>query len=159
MSGSPFATADLFDRPAPSPMPQASVRNMRRSSGIDRKVSVLDRKVGVLLPQTFGGRVAAFLRWLHPDKTAANVEADSILGREVTIDAATVSKWLDGSASPSGPNYQRLIEMYGAQLVVAVSPEASPATLQDAARLERQARLEREAARIQAEIAGLWSAP
>lgn len=158
MSASPIATADLFDQRS-SPMQPASVTDMRRSSGFERRVGVSNRKVGVLEAQTFGQRVAAFLRERHPVKTAACVEADSRVGNRTTISAATVSKWLAGESSPAGPFYQRLIEMYGAELVEFVSPGASPASLRDAARISRQARLEREAARIQAELNDLWSAP
>lgn len=104
------------------------------------------RKVGVLDPQVFGGRVAEFLRGEHPVKTALCVEA------ETGISAKTVAKWLEGASSPSGAAYHRLIKAYGPELFVFVSPEASPEILKEAARLSRQDRLERQAATIRQQL-------
>ena len=116
---------------------------MRRSGGIFRNI-------GVIEPQTFGARIAAFLRSIHPLKTAGAVEADT------RIPAKTVEKWLAGWSSPSGNTYHRLIEVYGPELFVFVNPDASPASLQEAARVCRQARLERQAATIQQQLLDLW---
>lgn len=159
MSLSPFATADLFDRRVDRPMSTASVKDMRRSSAIHGKVSESNRKVGVLAPQTFGERVAAFLRLQHPVKTAQQVEALSSAGGRPPISADTVSKWLEGASAPAGPFFLRLVQIYGAELVLFVDPDATPHSLRDAARSEREERLRRESARIQAEIDGLWSKP
>ena len=112
-----------------------------------RKSGVILRSIGVLEPQIFGARVSDFLRSIHPIKTAACVEADT------GVSARTVSKWLEGASSPSGNAYHRLIEVYGPELFVFVSPEASPASLREAARVCRQARLERAAAAIRSQLA------
>lgn len=124
-------------------MPTASRKLVRKSEGIFRKL-------GVIEPQIFGARIAEFLRTIHPQKTAAFTEADT------QISAKTIEKWLSGSSSPSGNTYHRLIEVYGPELFVFVSPDASPASLQEAARICRQARLERQASKIQQQIIDLW---
>lgn len=116
---------------------------MRRSEGVFRKLGVID-------PQIFGARIAEFLRSIHPQKTALCVEADA------GISAKTIEKWLGGNSSPSGNAYHRLIEVYGPELFVFVSPNASPASLQEAARICRQARLERSATKIQKQLLDLW---
>ena len=118
---------------------------MRRSERIFRRLGVLD-------PQIFGARIAEFLRTIHPQKTAPSVEA------ETYISAKTVEKWLSGTSSPSGNTYHRLIEVYGPELFVFIDPDASPASLQEAARICRQARLERQAAKIEQQLRDLWSA-
>lgn len=124
-------------------MPTASRKPVRRSEGVFRNL-------GVLEPQIFGARIAEFLRTIHPQKTAACIEADT------QISAKTVEKWLSGTSSPSGNTYHRLIEVYGPELFVFVNPDASPASLQEAARVCRQSRLERQAAKIRQQLAELW---
>ena len=111
-----------------------------------RKSGEVLRSIGVLEPQIFGSRIAEFLRGIHPVKTALSVEA------ETRISSKTVGKWLEGASSPSGNAYHRLIEVYGPELFVFVSPDASPASLRDAARICRQARLERQAAVIRQQL-------
>ncbi len=125
-----------------SSMHTASGKSMRTSESIVRKI-------GVLEPQVFGARIAGFLRSIHPQKTAACVEADT------KISSRTVAKWLEGASSPAGNAYHRLIEVYGPELFVFVNPEASPASLREAALLCRQARLERQVEEKQREIAEL----
>jgi DNA-binding phage protein len=124
-------------------MPTASRKPVRRSEGVFRNL-------GVLEPQIFGARIAEFLRTIHPQKTATCIEA------ETQISAKTVEKWLSGNSSPSGNTYHRLIEVYGPELFVFVNPDASPASLQEAARVCRQARLERQAAKIRQQLVELW---
>ncbi|GBU18057.1 hypothetical protein AOPFMNJM_4003 [Methylobacterium jeotgali] len=111
-----------------------------------RKSGEVLRQLGVIEPQTFAERIGEFLRGIHPAKTAANVEADT------GISAKTVSKWLERASSPSGTAYHRLIEAYGPELFVFVSPDASPASLQEAARVCQQARLERQAAALSQQL-------
>lgn len=115
---------------------------MRKSGEIFRKVEVIDTQV-------FGERVAEFLRGEHPAKTAASVEA------ETGISAKTVEKWLAGASAPSGAAYHRLIKTYGPELFVFVSPDASPRSLKEAARLSRQDRLERQAASIRQQLTAM----
>ena len=107
------------------------------------------RKIGVLEPKVFGARIAGFLRSTHPVKTAICVEA------ETQISSRTVAKWLEGASSPAGNAYHRLIEVYGPELFVFVNPDASPASLREAALICRQARLERQVEEKQREIAAL----
>lgn len=123
------------------------VASMHTASGEPmRKSESVLRKIGVLEPQVFGGRIAEFLRRIHPSKTAANVEA------ETRISSRTISKWLEGASSPSGNAYHRLIQIYGPELFVFVEPDASPSSLREAARICRQARLERQAAMIHQQL-------
>ncbi|MHB2205030.1 hypothetical protein [Methylobacterium sp. CM6257] len=136
------ATSMSIASSAPSPMHTASGKSMRTSG------SVL-RNIGVLEPKIFGARIAGFLRSIHPQKTAACVEA------ETTISARTVAKWLEGASSPAGNAYHRLIEVYGPELFVFVNPDASPDSLREAALVCRQARLERQVEEKQREIAEL----
>lgn len=117
-----------------------------------RKSGEVLRTIGVIEPQIFGGRIAEFLRGIHPAKTALSVEA------ETRISSKTVGKWLEGASSPSGNAYHRLIEVYGPELFVFVSPDASPESLQEAARICRQARLERQAATIRQQLDDTLSA-
>lgn len=114
-----------------------------------RRSETILRNIGVLEPQVFGARIAGFLRSIHPQKTAACVAA------ETKISSRTVSKWLEGASSPAGNAYHRLIEVYGPELFVFVNPDASPASLREAALLCRQARLERQVEEKQREIAEL----
>jgi len=136
------ATSMSLGATAAPPMHTASGKSMRTSESAVRKI-------GVLEPQVFGARIAGFLRSIHPMKTAANVEA------ETRISSRTVSKWLEGASSPAGNAYHRLIEVYGPELFVFVNPDASPASLREAALMCRQARLERQVEEKQREIAAL----
>lgn len=130
---------------APSSMFTASEKGMRKSE-------VVLRKVGVLHPHVFGERIAEFLRGIHPVKTALNVEADTGISNK------TVSKWLEGASSPSGAAYHLLMGIYGPELFVFVDPDASPASLREAARVCAQTRMERQVEALQGKISSLWSA-
>ena len=144
MSATPFTSPGLLTR-------GSSMQSASR--GAVRKSEVIFRNFGVIAPQIFGARIAEFLRAINPVKTAPSVEA------ETGISAKTVEKWLSGTSSPSGNTYHRLIEVYGPEPFVFVDPDASPASLQEAARICRQARLERQAATIQQQLRDLWGAP
>ncbi|WP_238310225.1 hypothetical protein [Methylobacterium organophilum] len=97
--------------------------------------------------QVFGERIAAFLRAEHPSKTALSVEGHT------GISAKTVEKWLQGASAPSGAAYHQLIKVYGPELFVYVSPDASSEVLKNAARISRQHRLEQRAATIRQQLA------
>ena len=142
MSGASCSEVGHLARTTPM---QSSSGNGMRKSGVNL------RKIGVLEPQIFGERVAEFLRSIHTSKTALCVEADT------QISAKTIGKWLEGASSPGGNAYHRLIEIYGPELFVFVSPDASPASLREAARICRQARLERQAAAIRQQLADVWN--
>lgn len=137
-----MSAASCIPGPSSSPMFTASGKTMRTSESVVRKI-------GVLEPQVFGARIAGFLRTIHPQKTAICVEA------ETRISSRTVSKWLEGASSPAGNAYHRLIEVYGPELFVFVNPDASPASLREAALMCRQARLEHQLEEKQREIAAL----
>lgn len=105
-------------------------------------------KAGVNDTQACPERAIAYIRKLHPSKTADHVAADT------GISPDTVRKWLEGVAKPSWVAFSRLIFAYGPSFLTAVYPKA-PAWLDDAHRRERLAALEAAQARIQAEIAEL----
>lgn len=84
-------------------------------------------------------RLVAFLRAVHPHKTADHVAAD------VHLSADTVRKWLDGSASPSCIALLRLISVYGPPLLAAVM-DCQPGWLDVAHRAVEVQRLEQEQA-------------
>ncbi|MGU3664435.1 hypothetical protein ACLBX9_09655 [Methylobacterium sp. A49B] len=138
MTASLFPTGPLTQLTS---MSQASRKSMRRSQAAVRKV-------GVIEPQIFAQRIAAFLRLIHPQKTAACVEADT------RIPAKTVSKWLEGASSPAGKAYHQLLAVYGMELFYYVDPDASTAEVREAARICQQARLERQNAELQRRLAG-----
>lgn len=104
--------------------------------------------IGVNDTQACPERVVAFVRQLHPVKTAEHVSADT------GVAADTVRKWLEGVAKPSFIAFSKLILAYGPAFLIAVYPKA-PKWLDDAHRRERLAALEAEQARIRAEIAEL----
>lgn len=117
-----------------------------------RKSGEALRKVGAIDPQSFGNRVADFLREAHPIKTALSVEADT------GIPAKTVSKWLEGASAPSGAAYHRLIKVYGPELFVFVTPDSAPISLRDAAAAAREARLETKLSDMRRELSSLREA-
>lgn len=87
-------------------------------------------------------RVAAYLRRLHPAKTAENVACDTGLNAE------TIQKWLDRGSMPSAVGLIYLVGAYGPEFLAACMGDRAPAwldqTVQDAA-----------LARIDADLAAL----
>ena len=91
----------------------------------------------------------AFLRRVHPAKTAAGVAADT------RISPRTVERWLSLEAQPSVPAFVRLVAAYGPAFLAAAVPGLAwveraaaladhEATMIEIAALQaRQARLER----------------
>ena len=92
--------------------------------------------------------LAAFLRRIHPAKTADCVAADSGVAVE------TVRGWLKGAAKPGCKHLLALIGAYGPELLVAMYPNA-PRWLQAAQRAERQRATEDELAALTARLADL----
>lgn len=83
----------------------------------------------------------AFLRRLHPVKTAANVAA------ETGVPAKTVEKWLGGETQPGLTAFVRLVVAYGpAFLEAALRPP--PDWISESARAAQITRLEAEIARL-----------
>jgi len=105
-------------------------------------------KIGVNDTQACPDRVVAFIRRLHPVKTAEHVSAD------IGVAADTIRKWIEGVAKPSFVAFSKLILAYGPAFLIAVYPQA-PKWLDEAARRERLAALEEQQARIRAEIEAL----
>ena len=80
-------------------------------------------------------RIVAFLREVHPLKTALSVEARS------GIPAETVKQWLKGVSAPSIRHFISLIGAYGPEILVAAFPRC-PRWLDEASRAERRRSLE-----------------
>ncbi len=117
----------------------ASEIDMRQSGVIRRQAGVKFRQLSV------GERIAAFLRGRHPERTAANVAADT-RGR---ISGKTVEKLLERLSAPSLPTWFVLVETYGPELTCAVM-ENPPAWLTEAGRAQARLRLDAEIAKLEA---------
>jgi len=96
-------------------------------------------------------RAVAYLRALHPLKTADAVAADT------GIKADTVRKMLAGVCEPTFRNFTRLLFAYGPEFAACVYPSA-PAWLSAAGRAEHQSKLTADLTRVQREIADLLAA-
>lgn len=92
------------------------------------------------------GGLARFLRGRYPDKTAANVAADT------RLPADTVKKWLALIAAPNGRAMLVLACVYGPEVLVALL-RRPPGWLVHSARAAEQARLEAELADLTAKLA------
>lgn len=91
------------------------------------------------------GRVSAYLRRLYPERTAANVAADT------GIKAPTVAKWLEQESAPNGIAMLVLVAIYGPDFLGAVMPKA-PAWLDETQRLSEAGALAAELDKIQARL-------
>lgn len=100
-------------------------------SGSRRKVFGVDKKV-------FGERIAAYLRALYPQKTAANVAVDT--GSSV----AQVEKWLGGDVCPNGAAILRMICAYGPDFIKSALGDQCPAWLDAAHNAAEDARRENQ---------------
>lgn len=101
---------------------------MRQSGPFSRQASCSFRQL------SDGERVCSFLRKTHPEKTAANVAADT------GISVRTIEKWLERLSAPSWAHGVRLLATYGPEFMCAVM-DAPPAWLDQAARKERRTRV------------------
>lgn len=90
----------------------------------------------------------AFLRHMHPSKTAENVSLDS------GVPAGTVQKWMDRGSAPSVVHFARLVSAYGPDFL-ATAFASPPAWLSQAVREERAATLKAEIAAREAMLARL----
>lgn len=112
-----------------------------------RQDRVFGRQVGVSRRQlSVGERTAAFLRSVHPERTAANVAADT-KGR---ITAKTVEKMLERQSAPSATNWIILFETYGPEFMCALLGERAPAWLTEAGRAQARAQLDAKIAELEA---------
>jgi hypothetical protein len=123
--------------------PASAVMTRSSSSGVIRKSSVVAQTV-------LGDRLKAFLRRLHPSKTAMNVAADT------GCSAAQVEKWLEAGTLPNCVAMMRLIAAYGPEFLAAMF-EAPPAWIVAACVAERGARIDSEIAQREREIDDLKS--
>lgn len=103
-------------------------------------------------PKVFGSDVAvvadrlgAYLRRLHPAKTAACVAGDTGCSQE------QVEKWLQGGSLPSLMAFFRLVNAYGPQFMAEVYPGQQD-WLDEAAQSERVRKLEAAIAAQQHEL-------
>lgn len=94
-------------------------------------------------------RVAAFLRRLHPIKTAENVAADT------GLNADTVQKWLDRGSMPSAVGLIYLVGAYGPDFLSACMGDRAPEWLTAAGQDAELARLKAEREALDARIAAL----
>ena len=95
-----------------------------------------------------GDRVVSFLRLRHPQKTAANVAANSHLTE------ARVKAWLESRSVPDGTAMLRLIAAYGPDFLNAVMQERI-GWLDDAVMAERENALRTEIEERQQQLADL----
>lgn len=91
------------------------------------------------------GGLVRFLRARYPDKTAANVAADT------RLPADTVKKWLALVAAPNGRAMLVLACVYGPEVLVALL-RRPPGWLVHSARAAEQSRLEAELAALTAKL-------
>ncbi|MFC3693094.1 hypothetical protein [Chenggangzhangella methanolivorans] len=91
-----------------------------------------------------GERVCAFLRALHPARTAQNVHADT-RGR---IAVKTIERMLERESAPSLDNFIHLSEAYGSALLVATFGPHAPDGLEALAREQQRSGLDDEIAAL-----------
>lgn len=112
-----------------------------------RQDRVFGRHAGVSRRQLSAGeRTTAFLRSLHPEKTAANVAADT-RGR---ISAKTVEKMLERQSAPSLANSIILFEVYGPEYMCALMGDRAPEWLSAAGRAAARTRVDVRIAELKA---------
>lgn len=90
--------------------------------------------------------MVAFLRRMHPHKTADCVAADC-----PGLPAGTVQKWLDRGSAPNAAGYTRLWIAYGPDFLAAIAPKTC-GWLDQAVRNAERARLQQEIDRLQARL-------
>ncbi len=91
---------------------------------------------------SLGERVSAFLRRLHPIKTADNVAV------ETGIPVNTIKTWLQRGSAPDAEGYTALWVAYGPDFLAAAAANRSPEWL-------AQARRAQEAKHLKAQISAL----
>lgn len=106
-----------------------------------RRYSVAGTRISAEATKALGRRAVAFLRRRHDKKTSACV-AD-----ETGIPISTVSKWLEGAATPSGFAIMRLTRAYGLEFLCAITDNPPDWMVKGA--------VDQERARLRAAIAEL----
>jgi hypothetical protein len=112
------------------------------STGIDGQFFPISEPKGNI--EVDLGGLTRFLRFVHPEKTASNVAADTGLPYE------SVKKWLVGAAAPGFRATMVLIAVYGPDLIASAF-RSMPAWLSSEEREERLARIEAEIRFFEAE--------
>lgn len=130
---------------------------MDKAKGSGRSFGGALPKIGEALPRIgetdadVGGRICAFLRGIYPEKTAANVCADT------AISPKTVENWLAGVAAPRSIHFVRLFLAYGPEFLRAAAG-TPPAWLDEACQTREREQLARQIAALQAREAALREA-
>lgn len=118
-----------------------------RVSGIPMSAS-RDKRATVVAPRsTIAERVCAFLRSVHPTKTAENVAAD------IGISPRTIRALFERDSAPGAVAFAAMVSAYGPEFVAAVVPGCGWAAA--AAREARREKIAAEIAALQSEIEAL----
>lgn len=99
--------------------------------------------------QSLGERVSAFLRRMHPTKTADNVAA------ETGIPVNTVKTWLQRGSAPDAEGYTALWIAYGPEFLEALAGGRSPDWLVQTRRAHEALQLKAEIATLEKKLAGV----
>jgi hypothetical protein len=142
-AGSPFEVSFARGAGAPLSFEPVSETDLARSSSRERR-QMSDPKLVKFNPES----LAAFLRRIHPAKTADCVAVDT------GVAAETVRGWLKSASRPGCKHLLALIGAYGPEFLVAMFPNA-PRWLRAVQRAERQSELESELAAVRAGLADL----
>jgi anthranilate phosphoribosyltransferase len=130
----------------------ALVAHGMRSSPSSTGSEMTLRKVGVNFPKVGGAqievadRVCDFLRARYPDKTAANVHADT------GVSTKTVEKWLARVSAPGAPHLVVLVTVYGPEFLSALLPHRL-AWLDSATREQERSQLRNDIHRLRRRLA------
>lgn len=98
---------------------------------------------------TLGERVSAFLRRMHPAKTADNVAA------ETGIPVNTIKTWLQRGSAPDAEGYTALWITYGPAFLEALADRRSPDWLVQIRRAHEALQLKAEIAALEKKLAGV----
>ena len=129
-----------------SSMTSSSEKAVRQSGQIFGRDVAKPRVRTQSIRTSVGERVVAYLRHLHPSKTADNVSA------QTGIPAGTIQKWLDRGSAPNADAYCRLGRAYGPDFLAATW-DIAPSWLSEAVREQRAATLQAEIAALEAKLA------
>lgn len=98
---------------------------------------------------TLGERVSAFLRRMHPTKTADNVAA------ETGVPVNTIKTWLQRGSAPDAEGYTALWIAYGPEFLEALAGGRSPDWLVQTRRAHEALQLKAEIAALEKKLAGV----
>lgn len=98
---------------------------------------------------SLGERVSAFLRRMHPSKTADNVAA------ETGVPVNTIKTWLQRGSAPDAEGYTALWIAYGPAFLEALADSRSPDWLKQIRRAHEALQLKAEIAALEKKLAGV----